>query len=135
MAERRPGPFTLRRRYPALTMLSQATRKIIEQYWAERFGFAPDQMGRPGVIVVPHGADLRGYAGLYAYRRDEACVVSAPEAYITVADAMLVSRRVEDVFDPHALSAALGDAAGLVVGPAALAYADASTFRPAPSAE
>jgi GNAT superfamily N-acetyltransferase len=121
----------LSRRYPLLDMLSGRARDVIERYWAERFGCSPEQLRRPGAKVVAHTADLRGYAGLYAYRRDEACIVSVPYAYLAPAEGEFAARSVEDVFDAAPLSAILGDAAGVVIGPAAIAYSDASTFRPA----
>ena len=114
-------------------MLSDRSREIIERYWTERFGCAPEQLRGGGVLVVQHTADLRGYAGLYAYRGDDACIVSVPEPCVADANNAIAGCRAEDVFDAAALSAVLGAAAGLVVGPALLAYADASTFRAAPA--
>src|SRR5438309_955419 len=105
-------------------MLPDRSREIIERYWAERLGCSPEQLRRRGVLVVPHAANLRDYAGLYAWRREATCVVSVPEAYVPAARNALADRGAMDVFDPHELSAVLGAAAGLVVGPAALAYAD-----------
>src|SRR5205085_10943209 len=117
LREDRRHRHTLRGRYPALAMLSQTTREIIERFWAQRFGCVSEQMRRNGVLVVAHTADLRAYAGLYAYRREATCIVSAPEAYVPPAENALADRTAEDVFDPRELSAVLGAAAGLVVGP------------------
>ena len=91
----------------------------------------PELLRRAGVLVAAHAADLRSYAGLYAYYRDNSCVLSVPAPYVPPANEAVSGQSAEEVFDPAALRAILGDAAGIVVGPASLAYTDGSTFRTA----
>src|SRR5690242_16715686 len=107
-------------------MLSPTTLDTIEDHWSARLGVSPDTLGRPGVIVIPHtSGDFRGYRGLYAYRRNDTCIISVPDDLLERVRAVLTASTPHEAFDPQTLSRALDEAPHLVIGPAALLYTDA----------
>ncbi len=106
-------------------MLSPTTLDVIDADWSRRLGVPPAALDTEGVTLIAHTSeDFRDYRGLYAYRRNDTCIVAVPDHLLTSVRDTLAALTSDDAFRPETLTAALGDAAGLVVGPAALRYTD-----------
>ena len=108
-------------------MLSAGTLVAIEQHWSRRLGCPFRELRRGDVRIMAHASDdFRDYRGVYACRRADTCIISVPHDLVESVRASLAESTPDEAFEPSALSAALGEAAGIVVGPAALAYTDAA---------
>jgi RimJ/RimL family protein N-acetyltransferase len=111
-------------------MTADASLDDVRAYWTAHLGFDPDRAN--GVLVARPEGTLSRYAGVYVFRHGYSCIVSPPPAWRPILREALAGRTPDEAFDVAALTAALGDAAGLVVGPAFIGCADAEDFRPAP---
>jgi hypothetical protein len=100
-------------------------------------GVAPwlreEQLSEPTISVVRNGPDLADYCGATVVFRPPACVLAVPADWYEPVVSRVGQRPPAEVFDTSALRQVFGAAAGQVIGPASLGYADASDFRPAPA--
>ncbi len=103
----------------------------IDAYWCGTFGLTAEDLGAPGVRVVPHAGRLAHYAGAYAWRRGDTCMVSAPAEHVVRTAEALRDRDAAAAFHKDAIAAIYGDAVERIVGPAVIAYADSTDFRAA----
>lgn len=102
---------------------------VVNAYWSDMFGVSAAEL-RPAHGCAFAHAGFGGYDGVYAMMFDDAApIVSVPPDMLP--HALNIANKWEpgSIRDTSQLIALLGDRAGLVVGPAALLYADASTFR------
>ena len=83
--------------------------------------------------MVRNGPDLADYCGATVVFRPPACVLAVPADWYEPVVSRVGQRPPAEVFDTTALRQVFGAAAGQVIGPASLGYADASDFRPAPA--
>ena len=83
--------------------------------------------------MVRNGPDLADYCGATVVFRPPACVLAVPADWYEPVVSRVGQRPPAEVFDTTALRQVFGAAAGQVIGPASLGYADASDFGPAPA--
>ncbi|MGH7324310.1 MAG: hypothetical protein ACREJ9_06660 [Candidatus Rokuibacteriota bacterium] len=88
------------------TMLTPETVQRVEQFWTAFFGCSRDDFGASRVLVVPHRG-LAGYAGAWAFRDREACVLSVPPALV----GEIAARGKEWAHAPNAVAANCDQAA------------------------
>jgi GNAT superfamily N-acetyltransferase len=111
--------------------------QVVDRFWAGDLGCAPEALRPQAPRVQVHGGGLQGYQGVFVLALGGAApVVSAPPglaAALAPRAAVFAGRAAAD---PEALRALLAPApVTRVIGPASLAYADATTFVvPAPAA-
>jgi RimJ/RimL family protein N-acetyltransferase len=113
--------------------LEPTTQTALNQYWAAFFGLSPDGLAQPGVQVVPH-AELEHYQGIFSFRRDATAIISTPPDTFRHWHATLAGMPIERIGDAAAMARRCGIPLSRVIGPAPLAYADAATLRPLPTA-
>lgn len=112
--------------------LADTTLETIEAYWANFFGAPRDGLGAPGARVLAH-AELEHYRGIFCMRLGGAALVSVPPAELEAWRGRLGGADVDALSDAAALGALAGAPPERVIGPAALAYADATSLRPLPA--
>ena len=112
-------------------MPERATIARLDARWGEEYGVAPGFWTTARQDVAPRAGDP-GWAGLFVFRRGDACVVQAPGALGPQTARWIAGRGPDVLLDPAYWAGALGPRFARVVGPAWLGYADASDFRPAP---
>lgn len=113
--------------------LSATTLAAIDRYWAGFFGCSAAALAAPGVRVLPH-AELEEYRGIFCLRRGEAALVSVPPDRLGHWRAVLGPLAPGALLDAAGTVRRLGVDPARVIGPAAVAYADATTLRPLPTA-
>lgn len=113
--------------------LLPASLHALRAYWADFFGCPTRLLDQPGIYVLPH-AELADYAGVYCFCRGTSALISVPPAEVDAWEARLVELPPATLLDAGALSSILGLAPNRLIGPAPLAYADAATLRPLPTA-
>ena len=110
-------------------MLARATLAAVDGYWAAFLGVTRADLRPPEPWVVAH-AELGDYRGMYAQSFGAAPVVSLPvellERFGTAAARAAAGAWAED---EDRWRAVFGERVQAVVGPAAVAYADAGTLR------
>lgn len=112
-------------------MPARATLARLDARWGEEYGVAPGFWSTERVDVAPRPGD-DGWAGLFVFRRGDACVVQAPPGLGAATARWIAGRGADVLLDPAYWAGALGPRFARVVGPAWLGYADATDFRPAP---
>lgn len=112
-------------------MLAPATLDAADGYWAAFLGVEREDLRPVSPVVVPHAAELADYRGMYAQSFGAAPVVSLPMALLTRSWAAAAEAAVGGLVDDDRWRGVFGDALDVVVGPAAISYADAATLRPA----
>lgn len=115
-------------------MLAPATLDIVDGYWAGFLGVPRSRLRPPRPLAVPHAAELSDYRGIYVQAFGAAPLVSLPAELLVPcgqAAAEAASQGLgEDADRWHAV---FGERVDRLVGPAAISYADAGTFRDPPS--
>lgn len=102
-------------------MLPAPAVSIASAYWASHLGCAEAELFSERLRVVPHGADLADYWGVFALFRSGATLVSAPKARLDLIRECLATLPLP--LTPNELIASLSKVAVKVVGPAMVAYA------------
>ncbi|HMQ33748.1 MAG TPA: GNAT family N-acetyltransferase [Chloroflexaceae bacterium] len=113
--------------------LSPPTLAAIARHWADFFGCRVADLEAPGVHILPH-AELEEYRGLFCLRRGAATLVSAPPDQLDRWRGRLARLGADPLAGAAAVALRLGVVPAQVIGPAALAYADATALRPLPTA-
>ena len=111
-------------------MLAPATIEVADGYWAGFLGVPRSRLRPPRPFAVPHAAELGDYRGVYVQAFGGAPLVSLPMDLLVPlgqAVAEAASQGLEE--DADRWRAVLGGRVDRLVGPAAIAYADAGTFR------
>jgi RimJ/RimL family protein N-acetyltransferase len=112
--------------------LNPPTLAAVTRYWASFFGCPAASLDAPGARILPH-AELEEYRGLFCLRRGAAALASVPPGQLAEWQARLAPLGPA-LTDAAALARQLGAAPSQVIGPALVAYADAATLRPLPTA-
>ena len=95
----------------------------VDAYWAEFLGVAHEEWLSPGISFRSHRG-LRGYGGLWCFRRRERVVVSAPAAWVARLEQLWAGWAPERLLDPAAVAASLGEDCERCIGPAFQGYLD-----------
>lgn len=111
-------------------MLPPDTLDEIDNYWVAHLGCPPDRLFDARVIVLPHSA-FKGYQGLFLVRRGDSCIVTAPTELMDLVHTCVRDRTVGEVFGSGLWRQLLPDMLDRIVGPASVAYGDASTLADA----
>jgi GNAT superfamily N-acetyltransferase len=82
---------------------------------------------------VPH-AELEDYQGIFSFRRGATAIISVPPNRLRRWQASLAGITVDEIVDPVVMAQQCGLPLSRAIGPAPLAYADAATLRPLPTA-
>ena len=99
-----------------------------DTFWATYLGVTSAELSSPGTSIAPH-AGLKGYSGVWFFRRGGRTVVSAPAAWVPVLRARIQS--VPDTSPTPALFEHLfGESAERVIGPAFQGYLTMPAARP-----
>jgi GNAT superfamily N-acetyltransferase len=111
--------------------LAPATREAVDGHWAESFGVAPEGLRplRPTVLASPPA--FGDYHGAYMQSFGAAPLALLPSAMVDRYGRALAAALEEGLAADGRWRDVFGDAAGEVIGPAEVRYADALTFRPA----
>jgi GNAT superfamily N-acetyltransferase len=110
-------------------MLPPDTIDEINNYWVAHLGCPPSRLFEARVVVLPHST-FKGYQGLFLVRRGDSCIVTAPSEMIHLVHTAVHGRPVAEVFGSGLWRQVFADVIDRVVGPASLAYCDASTLVP-----
>ena len=104
-----------------------------DKFWAEFLGVDPTDWRRTGVSVQPH-VGLRGYRGLWCFRRNQRVVVSAPDSWVARL-AELIDRRANDdlLLLPTFWARALSHDFEQAIGPAFQGCLNPAKFRHRPN--
>jgi RimJ/RimL family protein N-acetyltransferase len=113
--------------------LTPLTLAALTRYWASFFGCPPGALDAPGARVLPH-AELAAYQGIYCFRRGDAALISVPPDEEDRWRELLAGLDMVALTDSAAMGGRVGARASRLIGPAALAYADAATLRSLPVA-
>lgn len=100
----------------------------VDAYWAEFLGLEPDDWMTAGISFRSHVA-LRGYRGLWCFRRGERVVVSAPEAWVARLEELWAAWDRDRLLDANAVAASLGEDCDRCIGPAFQGCVDPKSFR------
>lgn len=86
-------------------------------FWAEFLGIEAREWGAPGISYRVH-VGLRGYQGIWCFRRNERVVISAPAGWVEPLRRLFSGWASQRLLEPAALQAALGPAFERSIGPA-----------------
>jgi RimJ/RimL family protein N-acetyltransferase len=113
--------------------LEPTTLTVLNRYWTGFFGLPPNGLARPGVHIVPH-AELELYRGIFGFRRETTAIISVPPDRLRHWQTTLAGVTIDQIDDAAVMARRCAVPLRRVVGPAPLAYADAATLRPVPTA-
>lgn len=111
-------------------MLAASTLDTVDGYWAGFLGVPRSRLRPPRPLAIAHAAELSDYRGIYVQAFGGAPLVSLPVDLLAPfgqAAAEAASGGLVD--DADRWRAVFGARVDRLVGPAAIAYADAGTFR------
>lgn len=112
-------------------MLAAETLDAVDGYWAAFLGVPRGQLRPAAPLAVPHAAGLAGYRGMYAQSFGGAApIVSLPADLLARFGDDAAGAAGGGLVDDERWRRVFGGRMDAVVGPAAIAYADAGTFRP-----
>jgi GNAT superfamily N-acetyltransferase len=94
----------------------------IRDFWCTFLGCTEAQLLQPGVHVVPHGG-LAGYAGIWAFRVGDSCVISVPQSMRAAEGKAASGLSCEQVFCSGGLTSLVGACqVERVIGPCFVGY-------------
>src|SRR5262245_12607548 len=99
-----------------------------DRFWADYLGITPTELNRPGVSIAEH-VGLRGYRGVWYFRRGGRTVVSAPPGWLPHLQSRLPKIGGENLMEEAVLREIRGDF-DCLVGPAYQGYLTPDRFRP-----
>lgn len=108
--------------------LAPATLDVADGYWAAFLGVAREDLRPAAPLAVPHGEGLADYRGMYAQSFGAAPVVSLPAGLLERFGAPAAEQAGRGLVDDERWRAVFGARMDVVVGPAAIAYADSGTL-------
>lgn len=115
-------------------MPAPATLDAVDGYWAAFLGVPRGQLRPAAPAAIPHAAALADYRGMYAQSFGGAApLVSLPAELLPRFGDEAVQAAAGGLVDDDRWRALFGARLDAVIGPAAIAYADDGTFRPASS--
>jgi GNAT superfamily N-acetyltransferase len=118
-------------------MLRPSTIERIDAHWCVHLGCALADLRDDRITVMAHGGRLAGYRGVYALRAlaDGGLVIATPPEHLATFQAAVRGETPVAAFDAQCIAGVLGAHAGVVIGPASLAYMDKASFRPVAGAQ
>jgi GNAT superfamily N-acetyltransferase len=102
----------------------------VDRYWADELGLASVAAELPPMSCRAQSR----FRGVQVFRIRDAVVIAAPPARVDRVRDAIAGRRSDEVFSTEWLANVFGGDAERILGPAALHYADATTFRFVPGA-
>ena len=114
--------------------IAPASTQLLQDHWIEELGCTSPDLLLEKIKVVPHGT-LRGYRGVKFFRRNQTCIVSAPEEMVAPLTVQTSGMRAEECFTPAAIASLLGERLDQIIGPAWLGQIEARSFRACHGAE
>jgi GNAT superfamily N-acetyltransferase len=114
-------------------MTTTASLQAVAAFWAAQLGCSEAQLAQPRTTVIRAGPDLASFRGATVVFRPPACVLVVPADWHAPVASRIGRRPPAEVFDATLLRQLFGAAVDQIIGPAWLAYADASDLRPAPT--
>jgi hypothetical protein len=112
-----------------LSSLDSSVLKLVDSYWAEFFGCAPEALRTDTPQIVAH-AGLGDYAGCYLMEFGGAPIVSLPADELESSRAAIEQWHAGIVRLPALVEAIFGERVAARVGPAYVGYTDLKHFRP-----
>lgn len=109
-------------------MLAPATLHAADGYWTDFLGVAPGDLRPAAAISIPHAAEL-GDRGMYAQSFGAGPLVSLPADLLARFGGAAAEAARGGLVDDDRWRTVFGGAVEAVIGPAAISYADAGTFR------
>lgn len=104
-----------------------------DKFWADFLGVDPTDWGTIGVSVQPH-VGLRGFRGLWCFRRNQRTVVSAPAVWVARLTEIVAGRvHDDDLMLPTFWARALPHDFERGIGPAFQGCLDPARFKRKPS--
>jgi GNAT superfamily N-acetyltransferase len=88
-----------------------------DSFWAQFLGIKPTDWEKPGISYRAH-VGLRGYQGLWCFRRKDRVVVSAPSGWVDRTQRILSCWATDRFTDPSSLAEAFGADFDRAIGPA-----------------
>ena len=113
-----------------LSSLDSSVLKLVDSYWAEFFGCAPDALRTDTPQIVAH-AGLADYVRCYLMGFGGAPIVSLPVDELESSRAAIEQWHAGVVRLPALVEAIFGQRVAARVGPAYVGYTDLKHFRPA----
>src|ERR1035437_2486413 len=109
--------------------MSYSPADILKQYWLGELGCSESDLHSGKTIVRPHGT-LRGYQGIMVLKKDETCLISAPERLVENVDNFFCRMPAKAACDPLVFQSFLGNQIDRVVGPAWLGQVTSESYIP-----
>lgn len=97
--------------------MSYGPSDLLKKYWLEELGCSETDLQSKKTIVRSHGT-LIGYPGIMVFKREDTCLISAPERLVEGLETSFCQMSAESAFDPLVFKRFLGDKFEKVVGPA-----------------
>lgn len=110
-------------------MLAPSTLDAADGYWAAFLGVPRSRLRSPRPLAIPHAGGLSDYRGVYVQAFGGAPLVSLPPGLLAPFGPAAAAAAPGLGEDEDRWRAVFGARVDRVVGPAAIAYADAGTFR------
>src|SRR5687767_13497360 len=101
-------------------------QRTIEEFWIHDLGLAAESL--PSAPSVTCTVQHR-YSGMQLLRRGDAMIFAAPPSKASFIESIVQSKDAHEVFNVDWLRSVLSQQAEIILGPAELHYADATTFR------
>lgn len=100
---------------------------LLEKYWLDQLGCGPDDLEEGKVKVFSHGA-LAGYSGAIALKKNNSCIISAPQPLVSVLSKKVANMDCQSVFNPTSLEKLFEGSVERTIGPAWQGEVDTKTF-------
>lgn len=108
--------------------------EIVDAAWADALGCPTSLLHDPGAHLVPGGAGLAGYRGLYMARLGRSVLVYAPPTHVGAARRALSAAAPEEIFSAESCLAIAGAEGRVVLGPSWHGFVDLAHFHACDSA-
>jgi hypothetical protein len=101
----------------------------LRDHWFGELGCEESDLTKNGLIVMPHGTSLVGYAGYLFFKHRHLCVASVPAAELADVHARLDGLAIEQVFCVESLQELFADRIARIIGPAQILQIRQASFR------
>jgi GNAT superfamily N-acetyltransferase len=110
------------------------TTERYDRFWADYFGIAPSDWNRPGISVQGH-VGLKGYQGVWFFRRLDRTVVSAPDAWLPRINSHLADMPGANLMEESFIQGLFAGAMERIIGPVFQGFLSPAQFRPVHTCE
>jgi len=107
---------------------------LVDAAWADALGCPISQLHAPGAHLVPGGACLAGYRGIYMARLDHSVLVYTPPTHFAAARQAISTTAPEELFTATSCLRIAGPDGQEVLGPSWHGFVDGARFRAAEGA-